>query len=232
MPKITVITPTYNSENTLDGTIGALLRQTFSDFDWNDFQIKEQEFEDYKSKYLDLHDKVKKDQKEKVSIIDDVDFELELIHKDEINVTYILNLLSQLKNNTKESSEKAKAEILNLLKNEAELRSKRELIERFIEENLPKLSDEDDVKEAFDVFWSKEQEIAFDKIVTENKLSVEKTKEIIEHYLFSEQQPLRDELLDLIEGEKPTILERKKVGDSILKKLMDFVETFIYGYSG
>jgi type I restriction enzyme R subunit len=207
--------------------------QTFSDFDWNDFQIKEQEFEDYKSKYLDLHDKVKKDtQKEKVSIIDDVDFELELIHKDEINVTYILNLLSQLKNNTKESSEKAKLEILNLLKNEAELRSKRELIERFIEENLPKLSDDDDIKEAFDVFWSKEQEIAFDKIITENKLSVEKTKEIIEHYLFSEQQPLRDELLDLIEGEKPTILERKKVGDSILKKLMDFVETFIFGYSG
>jgi type I restriction enzyme R subunit len=207
--------------------------QTFSDFDWNDFQIKEQEFEDYKSKYLDLHDKVKKDtQKEKVSIIDDVDFELELIHKDEINVTYILNLLSQLKNNTKESSEKAKLEILNLLKNEAELRSKRELIEQFIEENLPKLSDEDDIKEAFDAFWSKEQEIAFDKIVAENKLSVEKTKEIIEHYLFSEQQPLRDELLDLIEGEKPTILERKKVGDSILKKLMDFVETFIFGYSG
>lgn len=34
MPKITVITPTYNSENTLDGTIGALLRQTFSDFEY------------------------------------------------------------------------------------------------------------------------------------------------------------------------------------------------------
>lgn len=34
MPKITVITPTYNSENTLDGTIGALLGQTFSDFEY------------------------------------------------------------------------------------------------------------------------------------------------------------------------------------------------------
>lgn len=34
MPKITVITPTYNSEHTLDGTIGALLRQTFSDFEY------------------------------------------------------------------------------------------------------------------------------------------------------------------------------------------------------
>lgn len=34
MPKISIITPTYNSENTLDGTIGALLRQTFSDFEY------------------------------------------------------------------------------------------------------------------------------------------------------------------------------------------------------
>jgi type I restriction enzyme R subunit len=207
--------------------------QTFSDFKWDDFAIKEQEFEDYKSKYLDLHDKVKKDtQKEKVSIINDVDFELELIHKDEINVTYILNLLSHLKNNTQENSEKAKSEILNLLRNETELRSKRELIERFIEENLPKLTEDDDISEAFNMFWSKEQESAFDRIVSENKLSATKTKEIIEHYLFSEQQPLRDELLDLIEGEKPTILERKKAGDTILKKLMDFVETFIFGYSG
>ena len=71
----------------------------------------------------------------------------------------------------------------------------------FIEENLPKLSDDDDVSEAFDKFWSKEQELAFDRIVAENKLSATKTKEIIEQYLFSEQQPLRDELLDLIEGE-------------------------------
>ena len=31
--------------------------------------------------------------KEKVSILDDVDFEVELIHRDEINVRYILELL-------------------------------------------------------------------------------------------------------------------------------------------
>ena len=34
MPKISVITPTYNSENTLEGTINALLNQTFSDFEY------------------------------------------------------------------------------------------------------------------------------------------------------------------------------------------------------
>ncbi len=34
MPKISVITPTYNSETTLHGTIEALLRQSFSDFEY------------------------------------------------------------------------------------------------------------------------------------------------------------------------------------------------------
>lgn len=34
MPKISIITPTYNSENTVDGTIEALLRQDFSDFEY------------------------------------------------------------------------------------------------------------------------------------------------------------------------------------------------------
>lgn len=207
--------------------------QTFSDFQWNDFEINEQEFEDYKSKYLDLHDKVKKDtQKEKVSIIDDVDFELELIHKDEINVGYILNLLSKLKENTSENSQKAKEEIFNLLRNEAELRSKRELIEIFINEHLPLIPEEENIKEAFDIYWTKEQESAFENIVQQEKLSKEKTKAIIEHYLFSEQTPMRDELLDLIEGDKPTILERKKVGEKIYHKIMNFVETFIFGYSG
>ena len=64
---------------------------SFSDFKWEDLEMTEQQFEDYKSKYLDLYDKVKRGhEKEKVSILEDVDFELELIHRDEINVTYII----------------------------------------------------------------------------------------------------------------------------------------------
>lgn len=34
MPKISIITPTFNSEKTLHGTVGALLRQSFSDFEY------------------------------------------------------------------------------------------------------------------------------------------------------------------------------------------------------
>jgi type I restriction enzyme R subunit len=42
-----------------------------------------------------------------------------------------------------------------------QLRSKRELIEKFIQENLPVLEDTDDIPEAFDKFWNEEQQKAF-----------------------------------------------------------------------
>jgi len=43
---------------------------------------------------------------------------------------------------------------------------------------------------------------------------------------------MRDEILDLLEGDKPTLLQRKKIGDRILSKIVEFVETFINGISG
>ncbi len=70
--------------------------------------MPEQQFEDYKSKYFDLHEKVKQgNDKEKVSILEYVDFELELIHRDEINVTYILKLLANLKTANKSKNKSA-----------------------------------------------------------------------------------------------------------------------------
>ena len=34
---------------------------SYTDFNWDDLAIDEQDFEDYKSKYLDLYDKVKQE---------------------------------------------------------------------------------------------------------------------------------------------------------------------------
>ncbi|WP_423128489.1 type I restriction endonuclease subunit R [Gaoshiqia sp. Z1-71] len=238
------ITPTVNSVNDLQTEEDELkfikafrelmrlknILSTFADFKWEDLAMTEQQFEDYKSKYLDLHDKVKSDnQKEKVSILDDVDFELELIHRDEINVTYILKLLANLKDAKKAEQEKKRKEILDILSGEAHLRSKRQLIEKFILENLPVIEDSEDVPEAFEKFWSEEQIKAFNKLVEEENLEADKAEKLIENYLFAEREPLRDEVLALIQGEQPSVLQRKKVGERILKKITNFVDTFING---
>lgn len=241
------ITPTVNSVNELQSeneelefikAFRELMRiknilTAFSDFKWEDLAMYEQLFEDFKSKYLDLYDKVKSDhQKEKVSILEDVDFELELIHRDEINVAYILHLLIKLKSKVRADVAQTEKEIFNLLNTEAQLRSKRELIEKFILENLPIIEDTDDIPQEFEKFWNREQQDAFNQLVKDESLSVHKTQTLIEDYLYAEREPLRDEILDLLEGNKPTVLERKKVGDRILKKILGFVETFINGMAG
>jgi type I restriction enzyme R subunit len=241
------LTPTVDSVNSLQTEDDELafikafrdlmrlrnIMNSFADFNWSDLEMDEQQFEDYKSKYLDLYDKVIEERKkEKVSILEDVDFELELIHRDDINVNYIIQLLIKLKANTKVDTTKAENEIYNLLNTEANLRSKRELIERFIKENLPVIEDTDDVSQEFEKYWNAEQLKAFNQLVKEENLSPEKTEKLIENYLFSEREPMRDEILELIEGDKPTILERKKLGDRILNRIIGFVDTFINGIVG
>lgn len=238
------ITPTVNSVNELVSeedelefikAFRELMRlkntmTTFANFDWEDLAMQEQLFNDYRSKYLDLWQKTKHDNaKEKVSILDDVDFELELIHRDEINVTYILKLLANLKDAKKEEQEAKKKEIVDALTGEANLRSKRELIEKFIEDNLPQIEDSETIPQEFEKFWSEEQQKAFEVFVKEENLSSVKTQKLIEDYLYAEREPLRDELLDLIEGDKPNVLKRKSIGDRILTKVVNFVETFING---
>jgi type I restriction enzyme R subunit len=249
LKRLNEITPTIDSVNDLKTeedelefvqAFRDLLRlknilNSFSDFSWDDIGIEEQEFEDYKSKYLDLHDKVKSEhQIEKVSILEDVDFELELIHRDEINVTYIIQLLIKLKVKVDQEGKggATEKEITNIINTNTQLRSKRELIEKFISQNIPVIEDTDLIPQEFDKFWIEEQRTAFNKLVESENLSAHKTEQLIENYLFAEREPLRDEVLDLIEGEKPTLLQRKKVGDGILKKIMDFVETFINGMDG
>ena len=125
---------------------------TFTEFSFDDLGITEQEFEDYQSKYLDIRDDVKKE-KEKVSILNDIDFELELIMRDEINVAYILSLLAKLFESKKpKDQEQQRKVITDMLGSDSKLRSKKELIERFIDENLPLVRDADLVADEFDSY--------------------------------------------------------------------------------
>ncbi|QFZ55976.1 type I restriction endonuclease subunit R [Oceanihabitans sp. IOP_32] len=202
---------------------------TFTEFDFVDLTMDEQHFEDYKSKYLDLYDKAKSAQaKEKVSILQDVDFELELIHRDEINVAYILKLLAKLKDANVEEQEQQKKAILELMSGDTQMRSKRELIERFIQENLPQIDDSEDIPDEFANYWSKERIAAIENLSEEENLDAEKLQEVIGNYLFTEKKPLRDEIIGMLK-DRPSLKDRKTIAERVTEKIVGFVETFISG---
>lgn len=203
---------------------------TFVDFTWEHLDMNEQLFADYQGKYLDLYEKVKKRTgKEKVSILDDVDFELELLHRDVINAHYILKLLAKLKDAPDPDRETEKKRLDELLSGNFHLRSKRELIEKFIEENLMYIADIADIPDEFNRFWTIEKERAFAAICTEENLSPEKCRNVLDNYLYTSREPLRDDVLDMLLGKKPGVRDRKPVAQRIITRLTGFVETFISG---
>ena len=240
-----IIVPTVNSVNELDNEDKKLefvkafrellklknILEGFTDFKWFDLSMQNQEFEDYKSKYLDLYEQIKntigkREGTEKVSILEDVDFELELIHKDEINVTYILKLLSAYKETEDEDVRtKQKENISNILNNNPQLRSKRELIERFINDNLLKIENNDDIEQEFEKFWDEEKEKAFNELCIEENLDNIELKKVIDTYLYDERIPLANDVAKTLK-EKPKFLERKKIIPRVLDKIVGFVEKF------
>lgn len=201
---------------------------TFTQFEMEETEMEDQEFEDYKSKYLDLYDRHKGDSKEKVSIINDIDFELELIHRDEINVSYILNLLSTLKNSPIEEQETQRKKIIEIITGQSDLRSKRVLIERFIDDNLPNIEDSDNIPEEFEKFWNKERIKYIDKLVEEENLDKDKLEKVIGDYMFTEKEPLRDDLIDMLH-KRPSLKERSSTSKRLKNRIVDFVETYNTG---
>jgi type I restriction enzyme R subunit len=238
------ITPTYHSVNDLKNeeedaqfvqAFRKLMRamnvlQSYTDFDWADLGIDEQKYEDYKAKYLDIYQKVKQDtEKQKISILDDIDFELELIHTDQINVAYILKLLAQLKGEkTPTAAAAQKKAIIDLLGGDIQLRSKRDLIQKFIDENMPNIKDGDSIEDEFEKYWQDQKVLALGKLCDEEHLDKAQFKSLIDAYIYSGREPIKDEVFQCLDN-RPSILQARTIGNRIIAKMKEFVEVFVKG---
>ena len=208
---------------------------SFTEFSNDDLSLDAQRFEDFKSKYLDIHDRMKSDQDDdqKVSILNEVDFELELIRRDNINVAYILALLASIVEEQREAEDaldtagKTKT-ILDLLGSEPRLRSKRELIEEFITTYLPTMKSAEQTNATFESFWAEKRDAAFGSICTEEKLRPQGFATLLEAYQFSGKRPMTDEVIAIM-IETPGILQRKPSAERIVSRMVTFIDTFEEG---
>jgi type I restriction enzyme R subunit len=116
---------------------GAILKiknilTAFDDFAGNEI-LNEREFQDYQSIYIDLYQDFRKDQTgDRENINDDIVFEMELIRQIEVNIDYILMLVEKYHNSNCKDKTILSA-IDKAVNSSMELRSKKELIERFVE---------------------------------------------------------------------------------------------------
>ena len=204
--------------------------ESFSEFNDDDLVLPAQRFADYRSAYLDLYDKVKTDNtKEKASILEDVDFELELLHRDVINVQYILTLLARLYEANHDEQQKLRKLILDSVAGDIALRSKQALIQKFIDSQLPGLGSAAEIPDCFEAFWEQERLSAFDKLVKEEDLDAEKLEKVIDRYVYTGTKPLADpDIIQLI-NRPLKLAERGPTRIRVLKKVVDYVDTFIHG---
>ena len=167
-----------------------LTLETFTDFTWDDLEedITHQAYEELKSRYFTLHDNIKKQREaEKTSILADIDFNIEIIETDRINVAYIMNLLRNIDMADKEQKEKDIAHIYDELErtDSPELKKKIDLIKAFIGEVIPSMQEGDSVDDAYANFEEKARAKEIEDFAAEAEIDVDKLKGLISEYEFS-----------------------------------------------
>ena len=204
--------------------------QTFIEYDQDDTKLDKQHFANFASKYADLCRAIRKTtKKEKVSVLDDVDFQLDLLHSDRINVGYILTLLQMAVNaETDEQRKKYEAQVHDLIGSDISLHDKQDLIQKFIEQNMPKMINGQSVQVAFAQFWDAEKEQAYQHFCKEENLKPEAMKQVLDNYEFNKRLPRKEEMKEL-PNYKVKLFERDSVLSNLLVKTRQLIEKFYVG---
>lgn len=196
---------------------------SFDDFKGNEI-LTDRDFQDYQSTYIDLYQEFRpKDKAEKENINDDIVFEMELIKQIEVNIDYILMLLAKYYE-TNCQDKTILVTIDKAINSSIELRSKKELIEGFIERvNLIHLEDD-----SWNSYVNEQKEKDLNDLIVEEKLKPEETYRFVNN-------ALRDGALKTIGTDIDKILppvsrfsgQRSVKKQTVIEKLMKYFEKYI-----
>ncbi|MDW3898628.1 type I restriction endonuclease subunit R [Staphylococcus saprophyticus] len=204
--------------------------KTFDEFafDKETLGIDEQTYEDYKGKYLDIYDKVMRPDKEIAegeSILDNIDFNIEILRNDLINVQYILDLLNQIDLSNTEQQEKDIKEIRKVLDkaDDDQLRLKSDLIRTFLDKVVPNLNEGDSIDDAYYNYESKVKVGELEQFSEETDYPLELLKSLVKEFEFSGH--LNNNLIE--EGVSGGLLIRTKK----IKRVKSFIKDMVKKYS-
>lgn len=207
---------------------GAILRlrnilTSFDDFEGKEI-LSERDFQDYQSIYIDLYQEYRKGADgDKETINDDIVFEIELVKQIEVNIDYILMLVAKYQqSNCKDKT--ILTTIDKAINSSIELRSKKELIERFIEQvNVSTKVDEDWRK-----FLHERKEADITAIIEEERLKPEETRRFIDNAFRDGMLKTTGTAIDKI---MPPVSRfgggRAAKKQGIIEKLMYFFEKYL-----
>ena len=224
---------------------GKIEAQIYEEYETDDpyFIMSEQEYMDFRSKYLDIaightgEDKdpsVKKDtQQPEIDRIDDIDFCLELLHSDVINVAYILALIEDLNPESEDYNEK-RQHIIDTMIKDAAMRNKAMLIDGFIRHNVDddkagfaraKADGSIDLETRLTNYVSTARNAAIDRLAEEEGLPQDALRDYLAQYDYLQREK-QEIIQNAIKEKKVGLKERRNILKRVMGKLRAIIETF------
>ena len=223
--------------------------QIYEDYseDAEDLGMTEQQFNDYKSKYLDItvgfieppvipsvvaEDPVPYGNSQG---LEDIDFCLELLHSDIINVAYILELIAELDPYSNDYSDK-RQHIIDTMIKDAGMRGKAKLIDGFIRKNVDedkenfmsgrsKADGTSELEERLNQYIVSERNKAVNDLADDEQISAEVLNLYIKEYDYLQKE--QPEIIQKALKEKHLgLIKTRKTLTRIMERLRNIIRTF------
>ena len=203
---------------------------TFTEFEFVEdiLHMSEQKYQDFKSKYFTIYEQIRRTDDEKTSILADIDFALELMHTDKINVSYIMNLIRDIDFSTDEKRDRDIKNIITEIDraDSMDLRLKVDLLREFLQKVVPNLSKDDDVDLEYSKFEARKRIEEVNYFADEIGLSADFINESVAEYEYSgilNREVISNEVKEKL---RPKFLERKRKIEQVKKFVYEHVARF------
>ena len=206
--------------------------RNFDEFENFEKIISERLMQDMKSVYVDIRESILNERRSKEAEeaqidFSDVEFQIDLLKTDEINLDYILALILE-KARENDDIESLKAEVRRVIRSSLGTRAKEDLVMEFISKTrLSELKNTDDIIETFYEFAKKEKVVKINQLIAEENLN-EKANRFIEKSISKGYvEYAGDELDGIIPplSRRGGVREKKK--EIVLEKIRKVVEVFV-----
>ena len=202
--------------------------QTFVEFrfDRSNLDLTDQEYQDYKSKYLLLYRKHQTG-KEVISVLDDVDFCIELMESDRINVAYIMNLIRNINFQSKQTRERDIEHIKDELNrsDNMHLHKKIDILRAFLDQVVSGFDGSEDIDAAYNDFENQQKAAEITAFAEQEDIDPEMLREEVAEFEFTgvlNPGEIRDRIT------KPLPLLKKK---SLVSRIVEFIRNHVDKYS-
>lgn len=207
----------------------------FVEFDWKQIEDKlsKDTYNKLVGEYKNIYDYLKENE-EKESILDYVDFCMELIESDKINVEYIKNLINNIDTSSKEGVVRSIERINTIIDktNSDSIRNKKDIIKKFLEElevtyESGIVKNASDIEREFRGYVYREKHRELKELADESNIDVNKIKEQMDSYEIVDKIDSRD-IRELVRknNKQMRMTDRTRLVRKIVKGIRGTVDKF------